>query len=459
MNKKLLAIAVAGALAAPGVALAQASSVTISGFFKASLQQINYSGANTQPAVGAAVASRLGNSSESRLNDQASRIWFRVNEDLGNGLAAIGQIEQRFNLSTNASPSGNAWAQVAAAGATFVGLKSKTWGQVTFGMHDLMYGKGGDYWNGGGAGTVEGFSAGVFDSIARPIAGNTVAPRSTNNAGLASITRTHQVVRWDAPNWNGFDGTIAWSANPLTLGGGNVSAGGDLGVGLPGTGPNVGQTITRKGNGWYINPAYHGRNWNVQYAYWNAKGDINSAGYNTATVLCINAATGCTGLGAPAVISGQSLIQDDQRADLLAGNITLGSWYVGLSWNRAKTTNVASGLVTGDRSAWSIPVSYTTGPHLIGFNYVRANDSKDVTSVTGANISGNDSGAKLMSLVYQYSLSKRTLLGLTWVQLKNSNNAAYNLFYNSPTAFSGANTNTLTGETVQFVGAQMRHAF
>ena len=133
---------------------------------------------------------------------------------------------------------------------------------------------------------------------------------------------------------------------------------------------------------------------------------------------------------------------------------------------------MASGLVTGDRSAWSIPVSYTTGPHLFGFNYVKANDSKDVTVVAasaggngypaiaaGGTLSGSDSGAKMFSLVYQYNLSKRTLVGLTWVQLSNARNAAYNLFYNSPTAFSGANTNTLTGEKVQMIGAQLRHAF
>ena len=42
MNKKLLVVAVAGALAAPGVALAQ-SSVTISGIFKASLENIRMS--------------------------------------------------------------------------------------------------------------------------------------------------------------------------------------------------------------------------------------------------------------------------------------------------------------------------------------------------------------------------------------------------------------------------------
>ena len=56
MNKKLMAVAVAGALAAPGLALAQAS-VTISGFVKVAVGQQSNSGAATAAGVcGAATA-------------------------------------------------------------------------------------------------------------------------------------------------------------------------------------------------------------------------------------------------------------------------------------------------------------------------------------------------------------------------------------------------------------------
>ncbi|HEV8094695.1 MAG TPA: porin, partial [Burkholderiales bacterium] len=64
MNKKLLAVAVAGALAAPGVALAQ-SSVTISGNFKASFQQYK---------IGNAAPARAGtNTSQTLVHDDSSR--------------------------------------------------------------------------------------------------------------------------------------------------------------------------------------------------------------------------------------------------------------------------------------------------------------------------------------------------------------------------------------------------
>jgi predicted porin len=483
MNKKLLVIAVAGALAAPGVALAQ-STVTISGKFSVSADQVSYSRATAANTV-ANTTSRLGNQSETRVSDNSSRMIFNVREDLGNGLAAVAQLDMRFNPATAAAPTGTAYPAITGSGNTWVGLDSKTYGRLTMGRHDLHYGKSGDSWNAAGAGHLQSWGSALFDSIGKPSAATATAAKGSGaHSSLASQSRTNQVIRWDSPNWQGFDATIAYSANPLTAGGGNASTGGDLGVGLPGAGPNVGQVITRKGQGWNINPRYTASNWNVEYSYWNAKGDINSAGVSVGNATCINAATGCistagsagsaTNLvtGIPVVTSGQGLIQDDQRSDVLAGGINWMGWRFGLAWNRSKTTSVATGLVTGDRSAWSLPISYTSGPHMFGFVYVKANDSKDIVTpaataggngyialLAGQTISGADSGAKMWTLNYQYNLSKRTAVGLTWSQIVNSAAANYNFFYNSPTAFGSANTGTLPGEKVQLVGANIRHNF
>lgn len=501
MNKKLMAVAVAGALAAPGLAFAQASSVTISGYFKVSVDQVNYNHATTQVGsfaagtttytAGTAIASRLGNSSETRVSDNASRMIFGIREDLGNGLAAIAQADLRFNPADSGPAVGNGgWALGAPmSGSTWVGLESKTWGAMKFGRYDLHYGRGGDSWNATNAGSLQAWGSALFDSIGKPTnptnTAAVAAVTATNNLGaqstvtaataatatakgtgthgaLASTTRTQQVVRWESPNWNGFDASISWSANPLTLGGGGANTSGDLGRGLAGTGPNAGSVINRKGGGWNINPRYTASNWYVEYSYWNAKGDINSAGLSMAGNTCNNAATNCVGTTVPAVAAGQSLVQDDQRSDVLAGRINWGGWTFGLAWNRAKTTSVASGLVTGDRSAWELPISYTTGPHLFGFAYTKANDSKDITSVTGATltpVSGSDSGAKMISLTYIYALSKRTSLGLTAAQLTNSAAANYNLFYNTTTAFGGANGTPLPGERLQLLAATVMHKF
>jgi predicted porin len=358
-------------------------------------------------------------------------------------------------------------------GNTWVGLQSNAWGKLTFGRHDLHYGKVGDSWNAAGAGSLQAWSEGVFGSIGKPTAAGATTARGTTQAATASWTRTNQVVRWDSPNWNGFDGTIAWSANPLTQGSGGASTGGDLGQGLPGTGGNFGSVITRKGDGWNINPRYNAANWGVEYSYWNAKGDVNSGGVNPGTISCNNVAVvaaspTCATASGSTLQGGQTLVQDDQRSDVISGYWNIAGFRLGLAWNRSKTTSIASGLTTGDRQAWAVPISYTMGPHLFGFVYVRANDSKDVTigginatntAGTLTNVSGSDTGAHMYTLTYQYELSKRTALGLTFSQLTNKANANYAFFYNSSNVFGSANTGVLAGERQQLMAATIRHFF
>ncbi len=84
MNKKLLAVAVASALAVPVTASAQ---VTISGIFKVGISNIS---------MGGTVTPGRANDSQLRVDDNSSRILFNVTEDLGGGLAAIGQLDLRF---------------------------------------------------------------------------------------------------------------------------------------------------------------------------------------------------------------------------------------------------------------------------------------------------------------------------------------------------------------------------
>ena len=86
MNKTALATLVAAALVMPASALAQ-SSVTITGFFKLSYEYIKLGD-----------FSRAGQNSEDRVVDDLSRIYFRVTEDLGDGLQAVGQVEWRLNM-------------------------------------------------------------------------------------------------------------------------------------------------------------------------------------------------------------------------------------------------------------------------------------------------------------------------------------------------------------------------
>ena len=112
MNKKLIALAVAGALAAPVIASAQGTNVTIFG----RVQQ-EYSGVDN------------GNGAtpyQGGLNDNArsSRWGLQIAEDLGRGLKAIARLEQGINTgSGTANTPREQW----------VGLSSAQWGDVKFG--------------------------------------------------------------------------------------------------------------------------------------------------------------------------------------------------------------------------------------------------------------------------------------------------------------------------------------
>ncbi|MEY4961276.1 MAG: hypothetical protein RL610_1455, partial [Pseudomonadota bacterium] len=100
MNKKLIALAVAGALAAPVIASAQGTNVTIFG----RVQQ-EYSGVDNG-----------NNAYQGGLNDNArsSRWGLQITEDLGRGLRAIARLEQGLNTGSGTAntPSSAQWGDV-----------------------------------------------------------------------------------------------------------------------------------------------------------------------------------------------------------------------------------------------------------------------------------------------------------------------------------------------------------
>src|SRR5947208_9463805 len=115
MNKKLVAVAVAGVLAAPLAAQAQTANVTLYGRLN-----IDYELVNGRQADGS-------NPNVSRLSSNSSRIGVRGTESLGGGLNAIFQIESNVSGDT-----GNSSGSGLASRETFVGLQGN-WGKVTMG--------------------------------------------------------------------------------------------------------------------------------------------------------------------------------------------------------------------------------------------------------------------------------------------------------------------------------------
>jgi len=123
MKKSLIALAVAGAFAAP--AFAASSNVDVYGTLRYSLDHNDVSGGSTNWMV----------------KDQTSRVGLKGSEDLGGGLKAVWQIEQGIASTSTPTVSGGAFGD-AGLRNTFVGLAGG-FGTVLIGRHDTPYKLGG----------------------------------------------------------------------------------------------------------------------------------------------------------------------------------------------------------------------------------------------------------------------------------------------------------------------------
>src|SRR5690349_5980000 len=188
MNKKLMALAVAGALGAPAVALAQ--EVQIYGRANVGVDTYSATGAT---AAGSDVKSRT------RVFDQGSRLGFRGTEDLGGGLKTIWQIESGVNIDTG-SANGQSGAANTSTGTlatrdSYAGLEGG-FGRVQFGRLALWYTNGvieqmtANYVN---IGTPE--SSGALSRISQP------------------LTRQSNVAMYTTPTFSGFNAGVYYVPN------------------------------------------------------------------------------------------------------------------------------------------------------------------------------------------------------------------------------------------------------
>src|SRR3982074_2004616 len=179
MNKKLVALAVAGALAAPFAVQAQTANVTLYGRLNMDIEFIK----GQQPDG--------SNPTVNRVSSNSSRFGMRGTESLGGGLNAIFQVES--NVSWD---SGNSSSSGIASRETFAGLQG-SWGKVTMGK----------------------FLAPQDDL--HPIFGNapTLTTSILSTADLWAFgtlrkgqggfdARLGNNVRYDSPNYQGFTGAL-----------------------------------------------------------------------------------------------------------------------------------------------------------------------------------------------------------------------------------------------------------
>ena len=176
MQKKLLALALASAFAAP--AFAATSNVDVGGYINMSVDYLDPD-----------MADEDGNMN---ISSNSSNIYFKGTEDLGGGLKAIWQIQTYFSVGgTGKSDHTFGTADGVSSGNTYLGLQGG-WGMVLAGKHDSPYklvGRKYDFFNNQ-----------IGDS------------RNVINAASTDV-RPNNVIAYGTPNINGFSALVAYVTN------------------------------------------------------------------------------------------------------------------------------------------------------------------------------------------------------------------------------------------------------
>jgi predicted porin len=337
-----------------------------------------------------------GNGSATGLADGSSRFILSGSEDLGGGLRANFQVDTRFRIDDNgnaAAGAANLTASPLAGGATFIGLSGK-FGNLQIGKLDTHYCLGSDT-HGTRATALQASSCGLLGYV--------------NGGGaaqsIANASRAVTVTRYTSPNFSGltFQGTYSTSFS---------SSEGAVGK-------------TSGGNATNVRADYVKGPLTAGLSVWQAKGEDQTA----------------------------TAARTGQKATTLAVNYNLGVATLGLTWDksaqRAAAANVAAFTDT-ERTVTSFPVTVPMGAGSVLFTYSKAGNTK-----TGSTTNAN-TGATLVSFGYDYALSKRTTVGVSYAKLDNKSAAAYALYTQG--ALNGTPNNVAGQDASQFyVG--VRHAF
>jgi predicted porin len=397
MNKKLVALAVAGVLAAP-LAQAQTANVTLYGRVNLDIEFVNgaiYDSQVVQPTACNKTTNTnciTTNPKQYRLATNSSRFGLRGTESLGGGLNAIFQVES----SINPAQSGG----TLAGRESFVGLQGG-WGTFKMGRFLMPY-----------------------DDI-HPIFGN-VPTLTTSILSTAELwaqgfqpkntggfdDRVNNSVRYDTANLSGFTASFQYGAQGVNYA-------------QPGS-PNVATGNTPHASVVGANALYNNGPISLGVGY---EGNFGVRG------------RGLPAAGAPPG-SGPQL---NDYAFSVAGAYSFSIVRIGAVYERLKYDAVTTGDIT--RNFWGVSLTGNLGPGQAYFFYGQANNGAGgapTGSRVGGLVVGPDTRAVQWEISYTYPLSKRTLLYTGFNKIANKNNAAYNFNINPYNPVSGTDSSYAT---------------
>lgn len=370
MKQKLMAIAVAGALAAPALAFAQGSTVQIYGSIRIDYNFVDQG------------AGRLNVDGFSRYD---SYIGFRGEEKLGGGMSAWFQCESTLDVTGQPGATGDP--QGLCERNSAVGLKG-SFGNIFAGHWDTPFKQAhGGFFR--PFSTVGAF--GISSQLMNGIAGNTINGGDAAGDGnrLSFSRRQANTINYASPSWGGVTVMGAFSSADES-------------------------TAT-------VIPAATGKPRLLSFGTTYRSGPVNlGAGFERHKNY--NPGQVATGLGAAQYSGG-----DDDAWSIAGaytfGNFKLGAIYMRTEYETSNTTKLVNKGwgVYGD---WKI-----AGPHSLRLGYTVADDTSGAFVGNLGNYRGNagagGTGSRLLGLQYAHALSKRTELNLGYVKLSNERNSRH----------------------------------
>jgi len=379
MQKKLMAAAVAGVLAAPVVAQAQ-STVQI------------YGVANWEYGI---LEQGPGRPKVDYNEVTGSYLGFRGTESLGGGISAWFQCETTMDI--------RAFDQTGLcsrnSGLGFRGGFGNVWGGRWHTPFSRMYGIG-------AVGVEETGNLG-FSRIHGGSASQSISEQGGGDAGGLSRQsfrrRETCLTTYETPDMGGFMVGVAVSC-------GNSASDG-AGTGIAGTSGATSNGKNQKPRVWSTAATYRQGPLGLGIGY---QRHVNVGTWNGAGPELDDRAWGAVGR-------------------YTIGPVLLGLTYMDRKWETSATT-------TTKNRTWTIGGEWTiAGPHALHFAYGDTSDAKGNSTVTvggttgGAEIPGSDTGYKAFSLAYQYSFSKRTTAKVGWTRYDNDANSDSVRNYNTAT--------------------------
>ncbi len=430
MNKKLMAIAVAGAIGAPGLAFAQAANVNIYGVLDGRYDSMRFSSSTTQ----AAGTSTIGGLTKNHVQFQAPRWGLRGSESLGGGLTAYFQLESGLN------PDGRPDVSVGTGGVTtlggrdsWLGIRSATWGSIQAGGFGTAFKTVNAAYNANPSFNHGGVIMGNGDSTGASPGPNCASPGFTTltvvppnlPSGLSTATATiscgnlaegatnpfsrreSNYIEYATPSFSGFVGKIGTIASEFAEPATTTSL---VAPGLSQSKPKL----------WSYSLAWSGGPWSAAAAY------ETHTGYRATNV-------------------GGSNRNAKDKAWSVGGKWDFGQGQIGAGWESMDYGNAGTGVALGNNAFkqkfwvvngnWRVTpagvlsagYSKTPGRKSCGDQLTQLVGGVNLMTTTGAGNGGGGcgdaSGAKLWTFGYDHNLSKRTALYAQYHKLDNNGNA------------------------------------